>query len=130
MLYTLDSIKEYTVFTAFHTRLSVVLSVSSLSPHLISAGILSVNQDKELDAIVNTNKKAAYVLGKVVEDLKKGSTQIFYFLLSVIEIYGDNSSIQLVSDIKREIVAFSGNCNNIKSSNSHNMTTLSQKENT
>ena len=108
MFYTLDDMKEYTVFKAFHARLSAVLSVSSLSPHLVSAGILSVNEDKELDAIINTNKKAAYVLGKVVENLKKGSTQIFYFLLLVIEKYGDNSSIQLVSDIKREIVAYSG----------------------
>ena len=63
----------------------IFLSVSSLSPHLVSAGILSVNKDKKLDAIVNTNKKAAYVLGKVSENLKKGFTQIFYFLLSVIE---------------------------------------------
>ena len=86
--------------------------MSSLSPHFVSARILSVKEEKELDAIVNTNKKAAYVLGKVAEHLKKGSTQIFYFLLSVTEIYGDNSSIQLVADIKREIIEFTGNGHN------------------
>ena len=83
--------------------------MSVLSPHLVSAGILSVNEEKELDAIVNANKKAAFVLAKVAEDLNKGSAQIFYFLLSVIEIYGDYSSIQLVSDIKREMIEFTGN---------------------
>jgi len=83
--------------------------VSSLSPHLVSAGILSVNEEKELDVIVNSNKKAAFVLGKVTEDLKKGSTKIFYFLLSVIEIYGDYSSICLVADIKHELIEFTGN---------------------
>ena len=108
-VYALDAIKEYEVFTAFHGKLSAVLSVSLLSPHLVSAGILSMNEEKELDAIVNTNKKAAFVLEKVAEDLNKGSTQIFYFLLSVIEIYGDYSSIQLVSDIKRKMIEFTGN---------------------
>lgn len=84
------------------------IHVSSLSPHLVAARVLSVDEERELDGISNANKKAAFVLGKVAEKLKMGSTQFFYCLLSVMKDHGDISNIQLVSEIKHGIKACAG----------------------
>ena len=99
---------EYEVFTTFYARLATVLSVTNYSHHLVSAKILTTDEEEQLDALDNSNKKAAFVLRKIVAHLKEGNSESFYLLLSIIEIHGDVSSMCLVSEIKSGILSFTG----------------------
>ena len=100
---------EYELFTYFYVRLATVLSVSSLSHHLVSARILTTNEEEQLDAIDNSTDKATFVLRKIAAHLEGGFTESFHSLLSLIENHGDISSIQLVSEIKSGIISLTGN---------------------
>ena len=100
--------EEFEVFKVYYKRLAALLSVSTLFHHFVSARILAIEEVEELDAFVTNNKKAAFVLRKIGLDLKKGSTKKYYSLLSVMENYGDISSIQLVSEIRSGFTVFPG----------------------
>ena len=100
---------ENELFTYFYARLATVLSVSSLSHHLVSARILTTNEEEQLDAIDNSTDKATFVLRKIAAHLEGGFTESFHSLLSLIENHGDISSIQLVSEIKSGIISLTGN---------------------
>ena len=100
---------EYEVFTTFYARLAAVLSVTSYSHHLVSERILTIDEEEQLDAFDNSNKKAAFVLRKIAAHLKGGNADSFNSLLSVIEKHGDVASICLVSEIKSGIISFTGN---------------------
>ena len=99
---------ELKLFTSFYGRLTTVLSVSTLSHYLVSARILTTNEEEKLDKIDSSTDKAAFVLRKIAAHLQGGVTESFYSLLSLIENHGDISSIELVSEIKSGILSFTG----------------------
>ena len=99
---------EYKLFESFYVRLAMVVSVSSLSHHLVSARILTTQEEEQLDKFDNSTGKATFVLKKIAADLEAGLTESFYSLLSLIESHGDISSIQLVSEIKSGILSLTG----------------------
>ena len=106
--YILGSNSEYEVFTKFYARLAAVLSVTSYSHYLVSAKILTTDEEEQLDALDNSNKRAAFVLRKIAAHLKGGNSDSLHALLSVIEIHGDISSISLVSEIRSGIISIAG----------------------
>ena len=105
----LGTCSEYKVFSRFYARLAAVLSVASFSHHLVSARILTTDEEEQLESLDNRNKRAAFVLRKVAAHLNSGNSKSFHSLLSVIEAHGDISSVCLVSEIKSGILKFTGN---------------------
>jgi len=99
---------EFGLFISFYSRLVTVLSVSSLSHYLVSARILNTNEEEQLDKINNSTAKATFVLRKIAAHLEGGSTESFHSFLSLIEKYGDISSIQLVSEIRSGMISLTG----------------------
>jgi len=104
----LGTCSEYEVFSRFYARLVAVLSVTSFSHHLVSARILTTDEEERLESLDNRNKRAAFVLRKVAVHLNSGNSKSFHSLLSVIETYGDISSVCLVSEIKSGFLKFTG----------------------
>jgi len=99
---------EYEFFTRFYARLAAVLSVTNYSHHLVSAKILTTDEEEQLDTLDSSNKRAAFVLRKIAAHLKGGSSESFHALLSVIETHGDVSSISLVSEVRSGIISTTG----------------------
>jgi len=79
-----------------------------LSHHLVSARILTTNEEEQLDKIDNSTDKATFVLRKIAAHLSRGFTESFNSLLSLIESHGDISSIQLVSEIRSGMMSLTG----------------------
>ena len=74
----------------------------------MSAKVLTIDEEEQLDALDNSNKRAAFVLRKIAAHLKEGNSDSFHALLLVIETHGDVSSISLVSEIRSGIISIAG----------------------
>ena len=85
-----------------------MLSVTNYSHHLVAAKVLTPDEEEQLDALDNSNKRAAFVLRKIAAHLKGGHSESFHALLSIIEVHGDVSSMCLVSEIKSGFLSFTG----------------------
>jgi len=110
IIYITDAIKEYEVFIKFYGKLQSVLSVDTLPPYLFGENLLNINEVKELSTIPTRTRKAVYVLRKILSSLQAGQTQSFYMFLSILEEHGNASSLEVVSEMKFEIIeSFKGN---------------------
>ena len=74
-------------------------SISSLTPHFISARILSVSDQEEITKQANPDDKVAVLLKKVSAALEGGYYQSFHKMLSLMSIYGNND----VKDLSQTI---------------------------
>ena len=89
------------IFLDHYGALSKVLSasISSLTPHFISARILSVSDQEEITKQANPDDKVAVLLKKISAALEGGYYQSFHKMLSLMSIYGNND----VKDLSQTI---------------------------
>ena len=101
------SCKENEVFKKFYAKLVSILPIDKISPKLISAEIITIDDLDEIDGKTTSSKKASYILKNIGKSLKAGITSSFYGLLEVMEEYGGDVAI-LAKDIKRAVNKSSG----------------------
>ena len=89
------------MFTKYYSKLSEVVPFKEWSHHLVSARIIT-NEDNRI--IQNTvqlpSQIASRVLDGIHQSLKLGMTDMFDKLLSIMEQYGNMSCVELANQIK------------------------------
>ena len=80
---------EYTVFKEYYGSLKNILSAQNLSQYLVSADVISFQDEEEICAAKISSAKSAILLQKLVGPLQSGNTYGFYQLLQVMEGHGN-----------------------------------------
>ena len=75
-------------------------SISNLTPHFISARILSVSDQEEITKQTNPDDKVLVLLKKVSAALENGYCKSFNKMLSLMSIYGNND----VKDLSQTLI--------------------------
>ena len=70
-----------------------ILPVKSLSHHLVSTGIITVDEEEEIMNITTSKEKASFVLRKIARSLEAGVTQSFYTLLRIMKKHDGDVAI-------------------------------------
>ena len=86
-------IEEYKVLKASYDKLASILPVKSLSHHLVSTGIITVDEEEEIMSITLSREKASFVVRKIARSLEAGVTQSFYTLLTIMKGHGGDVAI-------------------------------------
>ena len=91
------------VFLDHYNALGSILSssISNLTPHFITARILTILDQDEIMGLTNPNEKAMVVLKKVSAALENGFCKSFYDMLSVMYTHGNSD----MRDLSQNIVA-------------------------
>jgi len=103
----LATCKELVVFTKFFDKVVNILPVQNVASQLISAKIITVDDDEEIKSIVRSKEKATFVLRKVAHSLEVGITQSFYTLLTIMEQHGSDAAV-VATAIREEMKKFAG----------------------
>ena len=94
-------VKVFEVFKASYSRLANVLPTKSLSHHLVTTGIISVDEEEEIESIPTSKEKASFVLRKIARSLEAGLTNSFNTLLAIMRRHGGDVAVladQIISD--------------------------------
>ena len=100
--------KEYKIFLHYYGKLALTLPVTILCHHLVTKKVITTSEVEEIHALPTSSRKAVHILRKISASLEAGQTDTFNVFLSVVEEHGNVDSIQLVSDMKKEIVSAAG----------------------
>ena len=76
-------------------------SINTLTPHFISARILTVLDQEEIMGLANPSEKAMVVLKKISAALENNFCKSFRHMLSVMHIYGNTD----MKDLSQNIIA-------------------------
>ena len=97
-----------------------ILPVKSLSQHLVSTGIITIDEEEEIMSIATSKDKALFVLRKIARSLEAGVTQSFYTLLTIMKRHGGDVAVladQIISNFSgsNSISCVHNICSNITS---------------
>jgi len=107
-------IKEFEIIKASYDKLINVLPVKTLSHHLVSNEIITVDEEEEIASIPTSKEKASFVLRKIARSLEAGVTQSFYTLLAIMKKHGGDVAVladQIISNLFSGIICMLM-CNN------------------
>ena len=94
---------ELKVLTDYYSRLTSILPIDKISPELISARIIAINDLEEIKSFKTSKEKASFVLQHIAKSLDGGITTSFYSLLKIMEDYGGDMA-SLANDITRSLI--------------------------
>ena len=91
---------EYKVFKEFYGHLQNILSAQNLSQYLVSADVITFQDEEEICAARTSSAKAKILLQKLVGPLESGNTFGFYQLLQVMEGHGNIATKDLANKMR------------------------------
>ena len=94
---------EFTVFKEFFWRLKKILSAQTLSQYLVSADVISFQDDEEICAAKTSFERSTILLQRLVGPLESGNTFGFYQLLQVMEEHGINATKDLAAEMRSRL---------------------------
>ena len=77
------------MFKEYYGDLKNTLSAQSLLPYLVSADVITFQDEAEICAAKTSSAKATILLQKLVGPLEMGNTFGFYKLLQIMELHGN-----------------------------------------
>ena len=84
---------------------SVLLTEKSLTYHLVKEDIINLEEEKEVLQTFKQTEAAAIVLRKIHKSLEAyDSTEKFDALMSIMEQYGGTSCLDLINEMKQELL--------------------------
>ena len=81
------------MFKASYAKLANVLPVKSLSHHLVSNEIITIDEEEEIASIPTSKEKASFVLRKIARSLEVGITNSYYTLLTLMQNHGGDVAV-------------------------------------
>ena len=99
---------EYTVFKKSYGSLKNILSAQNLSQYLVSADVISFQDEEEICAAKTSSAKSTILLQKLVGPLESGNTYGFYQLLQVMEGHGNIATKDLAAKMKSQVLSSGG----------------------
>ena len=99
---------EYTIFKESYVSLKNILSAQNLSQYLVSADVISFQDEEEICAAKTSFAKSTILLQKLVGPLESGNTYGFYQLLQVMEGHGNIATKDLAAKMKSRVSSLGG----------------------
>ena len=99
---------EYKVFKEFYGYLKNILSAQNLSQYLVSADVITFQDEEEICAARTSSAKATILLQKLVGPLESGNTFGFYQLLQVMEGHGNIATKDLANKMRSRVSSSQG----------------------
>ena len=91
------------VFTENYTKLASVLPTKNLANHLVKEKIINIEEESILQT-TEQKQAAIIVLTKIRNSLGTYSTEKFDALISIMEQYGDTSCLDVISEIRQDLL--------------------------
>ena len=107
-MFPLAGIKELKVFKASYAKLANVLPVKSLSHHLVSNEIITMEEEEEIASIPTSKEQASFVLRKIARSLEAGITYSYYTLLTIMKSHGGDVAVLASQLTVSNVSRFSG----------------------
>ena len=92
------------VFNENYAKLAIALPIEKSLTHLVKKDIISLEEEEKVLQTFNQTEAAGIVLRKIHESLEVHSTEKFDALMSFMEQYGDTSCLDLISEMKQELL--------------------------
>ena len=98
---------EYEVFKEFSAKLIDVLSalMDEITQYLISADVLTFNQDEEVRSLTTSKERAKKLLFTLEGPIKAGHLKSLTELSRIMESYGNDASKQLSVEINQALAS-------------------------
>ena len=80
-----------------------ILSAQNLSQYLVSADVITFQDEEEIYAASTSSAKATILLQKLVGPLESGNTFCFYQLLQVMEGHGNIANKDLANKMRSRV---------------------------
>ena len=94
---------EYKVFKESYGFLRNILSAQNLSQYLVSADVITFQDEEEICAARTSSAKATILLQKLAGPLESGNTFGFYQLLQVMEGHGNIATKDLAIKMRSRV---------------------------
>ena len=91
------------VFTKYYSSLTSVLPIKSITSHLISAEMISFEDEEVIQQMTRSSEGSFLVLKKIASSLKVGQTKSFDKLLLIMEEHGGMSCNELANQMRGEL---------------------------
>ena len=87
----------------YYASLISLLPIKNIASHLISAGIISFEDEEVIQQMTRSSKGSSLVLRKIASSLKAGQAKSFDKFLLIIEEYGGVSCDELANQMRGEL---------------------------
>ena len=94
---------EYKVFKEYYGHLKSILSAQNLSQYLVSADVITFQDEEEICAARTSFAKATILLQRLAGPLEHGDTNGFYQLLRAMEGHGNMATKDLATKMKNAV---------------------------
>ena len=94
---------EYKVFKEYYGHLKSILSAQNLSQYLVSADVITFQDEEEICAARTSFAKATILLQRLAGPLEHGDTNGFYQLLRAMEDHGNMATKDLATKMKNTV---------------------------
>ena len=95
--------RKLEVFTKYYASLTSVLPIKNITSHLISAGMISFEDEEVIQQMTRSSEGSSLVLRKIASSLKVGQTKSFDKLLLIVEEHGGVSCNELANQMRGEL---------------------------
>ena len=97
--------RKLEVFTAYYDKL-IHLNFKTLCPHMVTARIISSEDNQIVQHTVESSKVASHVLEKISASLKGGTSAKFDSFISILEnrMHDDSFCTTLVEQIRKDLL--------------------------
>ena len=93
------------VFNENFTKLTSILSTEeSLTHTFVKEDVISLEEEGKVLQRVEQTEAAAIILRQIHKSLEAHSTEKFDAMMSIMEQYGDTSCLDLISEMKKELL--------------------------
>ena len=92
------------VFNENYAKLASVMPTKNLTNHLVKENIISVEEEEKTLQTIEQTRAAAIVLRKIHKSLKAHSTEKFDALMTIMEQYGDASCLNLITEMRQDLL--------------------------
>ena len=93
------------VFNENYAKLASILPTEKrLTYHLVKEDIINLEEEEKVLQTSEETEAAAIILGKIHKSLEAYSSKKFDALMSIMEQYGGTSCLDLISEMKQELL--------------------------
>ena len=79
------------------------MPIKNLTSYFVKENVISHPEEKTIQQVVGQSRAVSMVLRKIRHSLDTHSTESFDALMSIMEQYGDTSSVQLVKEMRQDL---------------------------
>ena len=96
------------MFTKYYASLTSVLPIKNITSHLVSAGVISFEDEEVIQQMTRPSEGSSLVLRKIAGSLKAGQTKSFDKLLLIMEERGGVSCDELANQMRDDLKQTTG----------------------